>query len=188
MTTQRIAFWKNNMNFGAIAGFAIIIVSVLVYFINLEQNFVISFIIYAVLIGVIITGTRYLRDKIFNGHITYGRALGSGTAISLFASIIVAFYMFIFLKFIDPSALEKIFSIMEDSMSKQGMSEEQIDMAVEMSKKFTTPFTVALGTVFSYVFWGFLFSLITSAFIHKKSNSYDAAMSEIEKEINEENK
>ena len=96
--------------------------------------------------------------------------------------------MFIFLKFIDPSALEKIFSIMEDSMSKQGMSEEQIDMAVEMSKKFTTPFTVALGTVFSYVFWGFLFSLITSAFIHKKSNSYDAAMSEIEKEINEENK
>jgi len=188
MSNQRAAFWKNNMNFGAIAGLAIIIVTVLFYFLNLEQNYVISFIIYAVLIGVIITGTRYLRDKILFGHITYGRALGSGTSISLFASVIVAFYTFMFLKFIDTGAIEKMFSLMEDNMYQQGMPEEQIDMAMEMSRKFTTPFTIALGTVFSYVFWGFLFSLITSIFIKKKSNSYDAAMSEIEKEINEENK
>ncbi|NCO56516.1 MAG: hypothetical protein GW876_14110, partial [Bacteroidetes bacterium] len=51
-----------------------------------------------------------------------------------------------------------------------------------------TPFTIAIGTVFSYTFWGFIFSLITSAFLKKKSNSYDAAMAEIEKENNEENK
>lgn len=188
MSNQRSAFWKNNMNFGAIAGFALIIVTVIFYFFNLEQNYVASFIFYVVLIGVIVIGTRFLRDKILLGHISYGRALGSGTAISLFASIIVAFYMFLFLKFIDTSAIEKMFSMMEDSMYQQGMPEEQIDMAMEMSRKFTTPFTIALGTVFSYVFWGFLFSLITSIFIKKKSNSYDAAMSEIEKEIKEENK
>ena len=66
--------------------------------------------------------------------------------------------------------------------------ENKIDMALEMTKKFTTPFTIALGTVFSYTFWGFLFSLIISAFIRKKTNSYDAAMAEIEKENKEENK
>ena len=135
MSNQRSAFWKNNMNFGAIAGFSLIIVTVILYFLNLEQNYVASFIFYAILIGVIITGTRYLRDKILLGHITYGRALGSGTSISLFASIIVAFYMFIFLKFIDTSAIEKMFSVMEDSMYQQGMPEEQIDMAMEMTEE-----------------------------------------------------
>jgi hypothetical protein len=188
MSNQKSAFWKNNMNFGAIAGFALIIVTVIFYFLNLEQNYVASFIFYAVLIGAIVTGTRYLRDKIQLGHITYGRALGSGTAISLFASVIVAFYTFLFFKFIDTGALEKMISLIEDNMYQKGMPEEQVDMAMEMTRKFTTPFTIAIGTVFSYVLWGFIFSLITSIFIKKKSNSYDAAMSEIEKEIKEENK
>jgi hypothetical protein len=61
-------------------------------------------------------------------------------------------------------------------------------MSLEMAKKFTTPLSISIMTVFSYTFWGFLFSLITSAFLKKKSNSYDAAMAEIEREINEENK
>lgn len=188
MTSQKSSFWKNNMNFGAIAGFAIIIVTVLLYFFNLTQNFAVSIIIYAILIATVVMGTRFLRDKIQNGNITYGRALGSGTMISLFASVIIAFYTFIFLKLIDPSEIDKIFSLMEDKMYQQGLPEDQIEMALEMSKKFTTPFTIALGTVFSYSLWGFLFSLIISAFIRKKSNSYDAAMAEIEKEIKEENK
>jgi len=188
MTNQKSTFWKNNMNFGAIAGFAIIIVTVLLYFLNISQNLAVSVIVYAILIITIVVGTRFLRDKIQNGNITYGRALGSGTMISLFASVIIAFYMFVFLKFIDPGEIDKIFSLMEDKMYQQGLPQEQIDMAIEMSRKFTTPFTIALGTIFSYGLWGFLFSLVTSAFIHKKSNSYDAAMAEIEKEIKEEQK
>jgi hypothetical protein len=188
MTSQKISFWKNNMNFGAITGFAIIIVTVLLYFLNISQNFAVSVIVYVIQIAAIVIGTRYLRDKILNGNITYGKALSSGTMISIFAAIIIAFYMFIFLKFIDPGELDKIFSLMEDNLYKQGLPEDQIEMALDMSRKFTTPFTIAIGTVFSYGLWGFFFSLITSAFIRKKSNSYDAAMSEIEKEINEENK
>jgi hypothetical protein len=188
MTSQKISFWKNNMNFGAITGFAIIIVTVILYILNISQNFTVSIIVYVIQITAIVIGTRFLRDKIQNGNITYGRALGSGTMISIFASVIIAFYMFIFLKFIDPGELDKIFAMMEDNLYKQGLPEDQIDMALEMSKKFTTPFTIALGTVFSYGLWGFLFSLITSIFIKKKSSGYDAAMAEIEKEINEENK
>ena len=187
MTNQRSAFWKNNMNFGAIAGFAIIIFSLILYFLNIEQGFTISLLIYVILIAVIVIGTKQLRDKIMNGSMSYGRALGSGTSISLFASVIIAFYMYVFFKFIDPDALEKLYLMMEDQLYQKGMPEEEINMALEMSKKFTTPISIAISTVFSYVFWGFLFSLITSIFLKKKSNSYDAAMAEIEKELKEDN-
>jgi len=188
MTNQRALFWKNNMNFGAIAGLAIIIVSVLLYFLNIQENTFVAIFIYIVLISVIIFDTKHFKNNVQNGNITYGRALGTGTTISFFASIIVAFYMFVFLKFIDSDAMGKMYSIMEDKMYEQGLPDDQIEMALEMTKKFTTPFTIAIGTVFSYTFWGFIFSLITSAFLKKKSNSYDAAMAEIEKENNEENK
>lgn len=187
MTNQRSSFWKNNMNFGAIGGFGIIIFSLLLYFLNLQENTFISFFVFVILIAVIFIGTKYLRDKIMNGSMSYGRALGSGTAISLFASVIVAFYMFLFFKFIDPEAIDRIISLQEDVLYQQGLPEEQINTAMEMAGKFTTPFSMAIGSVFSYVFYGFIFSLITSAFLKRKSNSYDAAMSEIEKELKEEN-
>jgi hypothetical protein len=187
MASQKSLFWKNNMNFGAIAGFGIIIYSIILYFLDIQQNVGLSFIIYAIQIAIIVIGTKYLRDKIMNGSISYGRALGSGTSISLFASVIVAFYMYVFFKFIDTEALEKMYSLIEDNMYQQGLPEEQITMAMEMTKKFTTPFSMAIGAIFSYVFYGFVFSLITSAFLKKKSNSYDAAMAEIEKELKEDN-
>lgn len=187
MTNQRKLFWKNNMNFGAIAGLAIIIVSVLLYFLNIQENTFVAIFIYIVLISVIVIGTKHFKNAVLNGNITYGRALGSGTAISFFASVIVAFYMFLFLKFVDTDAMSKMYSMMEDKLYEQGLPDDQIEMSLEMAKKFTTPFTIAIGTVFSYTFWGFLFSLITSAFLKKKTNSYDAAMAEIEKENKEEN-
>ena len=175
------------MNFGAIAGFAVILILIISYFLNIQENIVLAFLPYGILIYVIIIGTKYLK-KIENGKISYSRALGSGTLISLFASVIIALYMFIFFKFIDVDAIEKALLIKEQDMYSQGTPEEQIEMSMEIARKFATPFSSSIGSVFFYTGLGFLFSLITSAFIKKKSNSYDAAMAEIEKEINEENK
>lgn len=175
------------MNFGAIGGFALIVISIILYFFNVQESSLSSLLYYAVIISTIIIGTKYLK-KIENGRISYARALGSGTLISLFASIIIAVYMFVFLKFIDTGAMEKMYDLMEMKMAEQGLPEEQLEMSLEMAKKFTTPLSIAIMTIFSYTLWGFIFSLITSAFIKKKTNGYDAAMAEIEKEINEENK
>lgn len=187
MNNQRVLFWKNNMNFGAIAGFGLIAITVILYFLNIQESFLASLFFYVVLISTIVVGTKYLK-KIENGRMSYGRALGSGTLISLFASIIVAVYMFVFLKFIDTDAMQKMYDLMEVKMAEQGLPDEQLEMSLEMAKKFTTPLSISIMTVFSYTFWGFVFSLVTAAFLKKKSNGYDAAMAEIEKEINEENK
>jgi len=178
---------KNSMNFGALNGVAIMIVSLFIYIIGIQQNFLVSLIIYGLNIFFIVYGTKYLRDHYQNGQITYGKALGSGVLISLFMSILVAFFIFMFFKFMAPEELEKIYAQAEENLYNQGMSEEQIEMAMQMTRKMTTPLTMAIGTILSYTFLGFIFSLITSSFIKKNGESYQQIMNEIEKEIASEN-
>lgn len=180
MEVKKSAFLKNTMTFGAITGMGFIIISVIFYLLGIESQNISQIVNYLVIIAGIFIGTRTFRDKFNYGSITYGKALGSGVLISLFSSIILAFYTYIFFKIIDPGALGKIYEIMEQNMMKQGnMTDQQLEMALEMAKKFTTPVTIAVGVIISFVFWGFLFSLITSFFLKKKSNPFDEAMKEV---------
>ncbi len=179
-------FLKNSMNFGALCGISIIILSLLLYLVGIQSNWINSLLTFGVFIFFIVLGTKYYRDQYANGIISYGRSLGSGVLISLFMSVLVAFYVFAFFKFMAPDELEKIYEQAEENMYNQGMSEEQIEMALQMTKKFTTPLTMAIGTIFSYTFWGTIFSLIIAAFVKKSGESYQQIMSEVEKELTEE--
>lgn len=183
MERTKSAFFRNSATYGAITGMALIITGVLFYIINLENQSIAQWINYAVIVGGIFIGTKNFRDKMNFGRITYGKSLGSGVLISLFASIIFAFYTFIFFKYIDPAALEKIYEITEQSMMKQGtMSDQQIEAAMEVTKKMMTPFSMSLFIILGFVFWGFLFSLIISIFVKKQGNPYDEAMREVKDE------
>lgn len=178
---------KNSINFGALNGVAIMIVSLLIYLLGIPQNFLTSIIIFIINILFIAYGTRFLRDKHQNGQISYGKALGSGVLISLFMSILVSFFIFMFFKFIAHDEIKKMLEMAEERLYNAGMSEDQIEMQMQLVSKFTTPISIAISTIFSYTFWGFIFSLITSAFLKKSGESYQQIMSEIEKDIKNEN-
>jgi H+/Cl- antiporter ClcA len=181
-------FLKNSMNFGALCGLALIIVSLLFYLLNINSNLLTSFVFFAVLIIFIIFGTKYYRDNYSNGLISYSRSLASGVLISLFMSIILSFFIYVFYKLLAPEEIERLIEMQEEQLYKRGLSDEQIEMSLQILKKFTTPLTLALGTIFTYTFWGTIFSLIISIFIKKSGQSYQQIMKEIEKDLNEENK
>jgi len=164
-------FLKNSMNFGAILGLLLTILFIVDYLTNNFFATVMPIMQYATIIIVIIWGTKYLRDSFFDGNIKYARALSSGTAISFYGAVIMAFVTYVFYAFIDPSALEKILIVIEQQLLKNNMSEHEIDLALGVSRKMTTPFFLAMGTIFGLTVWGFVFSLITSIFIKKNNNS-----------------
>ncbi len=178
---------KNSMNFGALCGLSVIFVSLLMYLLGVKSNFLNTVLLFGVLIIFIFVGTKYYRDQHLGGIISYGRSVGSGVLISLFMAIIVAFYVYTFLKFMAPDELTKIYEQQEEELYNQGLSEEQIDMALQMAKKYTTPLTIAIGTIFNYTLWGTIFSLIIAAFLKKSGESYQQIMSEVEKELNDQN-
>ncbi len=109
------------------------------------------------------------------GTITYGNALGFGVMLSLFAGIILAVFTFIQMTVIDPEYISKLIAIVEEELASKGMADDQIEMALEMQKKFMTPAFISISAIFRLVFMGFIFSLITSIFLKKEKSPFEGS-------------
>ncbi len=180
MQENKSLFWKNSMNFGAIVGLAFIVYAVILFLFGLENSTTAGYINYLILIVGIFVGTKQFRDNFNNGLITYANALGSGTSIAFFASLILALYMYVFVTVIDPDAIDKMRVLAEERFLDKGMPDDQIEKAMEMNQKFMTPAFLSLMTVPTFTFFGFLFSLVTSAILKKEGDPFQADMQQIE--------
>ncbi len=160
--------WKNAMNWGIILGIVLIIYSLIMYFLGLSLQKWVGYINYVLMIGGIIYSTIQYRDNVLGGSITYGKALGFGTLVIMFGSIITAVYAYVFYAYIDPDMITKILEMAEEEMVNKGLPDEQIEMALEMQSKFMKPGLMALMSLPVVTFFGFLFSLITSIFLKKE--------------------
>jgi len=169
MEEKKSGLWKNALNWGVILGVALIIYSLLMWFLDLSLERWVSWVSYIVIIGGIVVATKSYRDNVLSGAISYGQALGFGTLVVMFASIVAAIYTFAFMKFIDPEFIDKILLMTEEQLIEQGIPDEQIEMGIEMQKKFMTPTLMSLFTLPIYTFVGFIISLITSIFLKKKA-------------------
>ena len=173
-------FWKNAMNYGAILGLALIIYSVVLYLLNFSNARGAGIFSYLILIAGIIMAIKNYRDKTLGGYMNYGTGLGLGTVIGLFAGILLGFYIFLQMKFIDPDIIEQGFRIQEERMLERGMNEDQVEMSIEMARKFATPVATAVSTIFFMTLFGFVVSLIAAAILKKDDDGYNSAMQNIQ--------
>ncbi|MEY1639759.1 DUF4199 domain-containing protein [Tenuifilum osseticum] len=173
MEKQGNPMLKHSMNYGLIMGVALIILSLITYLAGIvKPPFWVSIINYAIIIGIIVWGTKKYRDEVLEGAITYGNALGFGVLITLFAGVIVAVFTYIQITLIDPDFVSKMLAIAEEELVKRGMPDEQIEMAIEMQKKFMSPLIMTISSLLGMVVMGFIFSLITSIFLKKEKSSF----------------
>ena len=162
--------WKNGLNWGVITGLVTIIYSTLMYFLGLNLESWTGWISYIILIGGIVYGTIQYRDNVRGGTISYAQALGFGVIIALVVAIISAIYSLV-LSVIDPGIIDQILEKAQEEMLKQGLSDDQVEQAIEMQKKFMSPGIIAAMIVPGMTFMGFIFSLITSIFLKKEDTS-----------------
>ena len=163
---------KSAMYYGALIGAALVLYTFVIYLTGLSTNRFIGFIQYFIIIGGLYYSIKKYRDDSLNGFISYGKALGFGTLTIFFASLIIGFFTFILYSFIDPSLIDKILALSEESMVARGMPNDQIDIAMEYTRKFTSPLVLTISTVFGLTFMGFLFNLIISIFVKKNDDSF----------------
>lgn len=152
--------------YGLLIAAGLIILSLIMYVGGMIAARWISYIGYAILLGGLIFGTIKFRDEFSGGFISYGRALGFGTLTSFFAAIISAVFAYVFYKFLAPDALNELRAATEVNIleSNPDVTDQQLNMAVRM----VSPFMIALTYLFSYTFVGFVFSLVTAAFLKRK--------------------
>jgi hypothetical protein len=162
---------KHLMNWGAILGFILILYSLALYLLGLNESNAGQWFSYAIIAAVLYVATKAKRDA-QSDVLSYGEGLGTGTGVAFFASIIVAFYTYVFFHFIDPDMLEQLILRAEDQLYEQGMASDQIEMAMTYTRKFMQPGPMAMMVVLSYTFVGFIVALITSAILKKEGTPF----------------
>ncbi|MDP5120405.1 MAG: DUF4199 domain-containing protein [Spirosomaceae bacterium] len=102
-----------------------------------------------------------------NGFMTFGEGLGMSMLIIVVSGLISNAFNQLYVNVIDTSIKGKITDMQEEMYVKQGLSEEQISMAMEQLERFNNPSMQFLFSMLGTLFFGFLLSLIISAIMKK---------------------
>lgn len=154
---------------GGIIGAVLVLINVIFIIFDLTGNTKVSWIGSAINIGLLIYfmiefGKQHDYQKSFGELFSYGFKATAFTTIILTAFMVIYSFMF-------PDAADKAMEIAREQMSsQQNMSEETIDSALEMTKKFYFPILIG-GTIFGTMLVGALGSLIGAA-VTKKNPSH----------------
>ncbi|MFY7669884.1 DUF4199 domain-containing protein [Tenacibaculum sp. MEBiC06402] len=157
------------LNYGLYLGVAGVFIHLLFYasgslFENLQMVGLIGLI---PMIALIVLGIR--KFKFDNGgFLSFGQALKVGVGIAVVSALISTIYTLIFTNVIEPTYQDQLMEIQKQAWLDGGLSDEQIESAEAMTKKFQSPFiTVPIAIVVS-AFFGFIISAITGAIMQKK--------------------
>jgi hypoxanthine-guanine phosphoribosyltransferase len=81
----------------------------------------------------------------------------------------MAFYTFIYITYLNPEMLADVSNMTEQTILQTNpeVSEEELEMALEISSKLMQPHFLMIMSVLGGTFMGFLFSAVISFFVKK---------------------
>ncbi len=164
------------LKYGTILGLLTVFISVLSYVINgaenLERPFWEKALGYLIIIGVIVIGIKKFKE-LNNGNLKLIDAIKTGVGIALIGGLIVGVYIFIFFNYIEPEFIDRIMEMTQEKMIEQNpdMDEEQMEMALSMSKKFMSPLAMMFFSVIGNLIMGLIISLV-AGLIMKHEEEY----------------
>ena len=173
MENQTYPASKHALIYGAYITVVLIVISLAFYVLDLfGQNWT-GYVSYAVLLFGVVLSSYHYRDKYLGGTITYGQSFMTGFLTALFAAIGSGVFTYIFMSLMPPEFIQNMLQQAEDKMfeSNPELTDEQIDMAMGMTKKFMNPGMMAGMAFLAYTFFGLIFSLLASIFIKKEDGS-----------------
>jgi len=147
---------------GLVISLVLIVFGLVLYFTDQYMNKGLSYIQYVILIGgVIWSCITYAKQM--NGNVTFGNVFAHGFKTTAFVAALMAVYTFVSIKFLFPEMVDKIMDASRQEMQKNNqLSEEQINQALEMVKKFFVPFAIG-GLILFFAICGAVGSLIGAA-------------------------
>ncbi|MCA8831201.1 MULTISPECIES: DUF4199 domain-containing protein [Hymenobacter] len=153
------------IRYGLIIGIVTIIYSFILKVANLEQKPMMGLLTFAILIGGIVVAHRYFKAQ-NGGFMSYGQGLGIATVAGALIGALSGIFQYIYVNFIDPQYIQRALEAARAKLESDGnISDEQIDQAMQWTEKMmpTGPLSI-VWAILATAFFGFLFSLIISAF------------------------
>lgn len=125
-------------------------------------------------LGYVITGVliffahKYYKDN-GDGYLAYGQGVGIAFWMGLISGVIFSIFSYLYIRFIDTGFMEMIRQKQIEGMQEQGLSDEQIDKALEISSLFMTAeamfFFMLVGSIIATI----IIALIVTIFTQKKN-------------------
>lgn len=169
-STARIA-----LKYGVLIGLALIIYYLISQLAGLATSLsagVIGFIIMVAMLTVgIIYAIREFKSQ-NEGFVSYGQGLGLGALSAAVAGLINGIFTYIYLSFIDDSAIKQQMDMQRTMLEERGMSDAEIDQAMASAATFTGPGMALAGSIILMLILGFILSLIIAAVMKKERNEF----------------
>ena len=158
---------QTHLTYGLVTGLAFIIVSALFAVMKINLKSGLQYITYVpLLIGLILNAQAYAKAN--NNYVTYGNVFASCFKASLIVALLAVIWGIVS-DAVFPEMKERIIDAMIEEYEKKGMEGEQVDTAIEMTRKYWL-----MGVIFGGFFWtlliGTIGSLIAAAIPKKKGS------------------
>ncbi|ARV05213.1 DUF4199 domain-containing protein [Polaribacter sp. SA4-10] len=156
------------INNGVILGVASVLLSLTLYAMgmHLDPHWSTSVISGALFIGLIVFGIKKFKE-VNGGFLSWGQGVKIGVGIAIVAALIGVIYNYVFMNFIEPEFMSQIMEVQNQKFLDQGMTEEQIENANEIGKKFQSPGIMAAMGIIGSAIGGFIVSAIAAAIMKK---------------------
>ena len=151
--------------YGFVTGIVMVIVGLILYISGLAFKSGMQWISYIpFLIGMILNANAY--SKANDGYVTFGNVFGSCFKSSMIVAILMVAYSLLTI-LIFPEMKEKLIAMQREEMLKNPkVTEEAIEMAQNITRKFWNVFLVG-GAVMGTLFMGAIFSLVGATAVKK---------------------
>ena len=155
---------------GFIIGLIMIAVSLTASFSGIEASGAFQWVIYCIFFAGIIVSI-YQFGKQVNHNSTFGNYFAHGFKTSAMVTILMIAFLVIFMT-VFPEFKEKAIEEAKKSMSSKNLSQEQIEKALDLTKKFFMVFLIG-GALLGYLLFGAIASLIGAAVTKKDPRPID---------------
>ena len=170
---KKVSVWQATLNSGLILGLALVIYTLLLYFLDQTFNTSLGYVSYLIIIIGLVLGIKSFRDDARGGIMSYGQGVGAGTVIGLYAGIIGAIFTYLLYTVIDPDLMGKLLTFTEEKLIETGrVPEEMMDQTMEFQKKLMAPWIMSISAVIGTVFFGVVVALIACIFLKKESTPF----------------
>lgn len=144
---------------------ATIVYTLLIYFLGMSNSSFQQYFSTIIFIAGIVLALRDYRT--LNGSMTYGQGLSTGTLTGLLTGILFGLFYYVFLTYIAPEVIDEIMAMQEADIMQQGLDDEQLDAALEMTQSLRSPVAFSMLIVIGFTIGAFFVSLIASFFLKK---------------------
>lgn len=158
------------LKYGGLLGGVSVIFALMLFSLDLHygQEPAVNYVNYLITIVGIVFGIYTFR-KDNEGFLSLGEALKIGLGISLISAVIAIIYTGLLMNVIEPTFMEKASEIAKNKMIDENpeMTQEQLNIALDMMKKFQGFGVISAFILIFSLFFGLLISLVSGLILKK---------------------